>query len=363
MIHFKLGIGVAKEFTVTGGLMNSFAFKQKKKMSQKTMIKLASLAIGLAGFGYGVKEWKGHIVERAFYVLKDTVKLNSASNEFRMAVICHKLQKQNCKEMALAKAFKKSPENPTFIGEYAIALTESGKHEQALLAYQKYFSLTDGTPRHMAKYAESLGQKEYYTDAKEWFYKAIKLQPENLEIAESMMSMLTQSHQYGEALSIVGHFNIAIPKTQKVWHKLTLKIKSEYKEYQEKYSIKEMTISKLGNYFFAPAIMNGALETQLFIVNPESVYTTVDAQYIKNNNIPHQSKGEITITANSGQQLTGTRIIIPEVMFGAWTLKNVEAIACDNCAFLAGKTVLNRLSLQTSQVNNTPVSLLSMKEK
>jgi tetratricopeptide (TPR) repeat protein len=332
-------------------------------MSQKTMLQLAALTVGVLGFSYGVKEWKGHVVERAFYVAKSTVKLNTASNEFSMAVICHKLQKQDCKEMSLARAYKKSPENAAIVGEYAIALTESAKHDQAILTYQKFFSLTDGQPRHMAKYGESLGAREFYTDAKEWYYKAIKAQPENLELAESMMSMLSGSHQYGEALSIIGHFNMTIPKTQKIWHNLALKIKAEFKSYQEKYAIKEMTISKLGNYFFAPAVMNGSLETQLFMVNPDSVYTTVDAQYLKNNNIPHESKGQITVTANSGQQLTGTRVIIPSVMFGAWTLTNVEAIACDNCAFLAGKSVLNRLNIQASQVNNTQVNLLSMKEK
>ncbi len=336
---------------------------KKKGFSQKAKLQLAAFAIGVSAFGYGVKEWKGHVMERAFYVMKSTVKLNTPGNEFRMAVICHKLQKQNCKEMALAQAFKKSSENPQYVGEYAIALTESQKHDQAILMYQKYFSLSEGTPRHMAKYGESLGKKEFYTDAKEWFYKAIKAQPDNLEYAESLMSMLTSSHQYGEALSVIGHFNLVIPKTQKVWHNLALKIKAEFKEYQEKYAIKEMTISKIGNYFFAPAILNGALETQLFIVNPESVYTTVDAQYLKNNNIPHQAKGAITVTANTGAQISGTRVIIPQVMFGAWTLTNVEAIACDNCAFLAGKNVLNRLTVQTSQVNNTQVSLLSMKEK
>ncbi len=334
-----------------------------KKKSSKTVRNYSALALGILGFSYGVAQWKGHVMGRAFYVAKSSVKLNSATDEFRMAVICHKLQKQDCKEMSLANAYKKSPENPKIVGEYAVALTESGKHDQAILTYQKFFSLTEGSPRHMVKYAESLGQKEFYTDAKEWYYKAIKAQPENLEFAESMMSMLTFSHQYGEALSIIGHFNLVIPKTQKIWHNLALKIKAEFKSYQEKYAIKEMTISKLGNYFFAPAVMNGSLETQLFIVNPESVYTTVDAQYLKNNNIPHTSKGEITVTANNGQQLTGTRVIIPEIMFGAWSLKNVEAIACDNCAFLAGKTVLNKLSVQNTQVNNTQVSLLSMKEK
>lgn len=321
------------------------------------------LAFGVLGFTYGAKEWNGFMVERAVYVMKGTVKLNSSNDEFRMAVICHKLGKQECKEMALARAFHLDPQNAQLNGEYAIALTDAGKHDQAILAFQKFFAKDAGTYRHKYKFAESLGQKEFYSDAKEYYYKAILENPEKLEIAESMMNMLTRSHQYGEALSIVGHFNMALPQTQKIWHGLTVALKTEYKQYQEKYAIKEMTVSKLGNYFFAPGILNGAMDTQLFIVNPEAVYTTVDATYLKSNGIPHESKGEITVQSSNGTSLTGTRVIIPSMMFGAWTLKNVEAIACENCAFMAGKSVLGQLVVQTTQVGDTRVNLLSMKEK
>jgi hypothetical protein len=177
------------------------------------------------------------------------------------------------------------------------------------------------------------------------------------------MNMLAHAHQYGEAMSIIGHFNMVIPKTQKIWHNLTIDLKKEFKAYQEKYAIKEMTVSKLGNYFFAPGILGGAMDTQLFIVNPEAVYTTVDMNYLKANGIPFESKGQITVQPTNGSELKGTRIILPSLMFGAWQLKNVEAIACDNCAFMAGKSVLSQLSLQTTQVTNTRVNILSMREK
>jgi len=350
-----------KRFGFSSNKKSSFA--PKKKISSKSLLNLGILALGVFGFGYGAKTWGSFMVNRAVYIVKGSVKLNSSSDEFRMAVICHKLGKQDCKEVALARAYKLDPQNVELNGEYAISLTESGKHDPAILAYQKFFSQSPGTWRHKMNFAISLGEKEYYTDSKEYFYKAIVESPDNLEIPEAMMKMLSKAHMYGEAMSVIGHFNMTIPQTQKLWHELSIRMKTEFKEYQEKYAIKEMTISKIGNYFFAPGIIGGALETQLFIVNPEAVYTTVDMAYLKSNGIAFESKGEITVQPTNGAELTGTRIIIPTLMFGAWTLKNVEAVACDNCAFMAGKGILGQLNVQTSQINDTRVNLLSMKEK
>lgn len=338
----------------------SFHF-QKKSFSSKNLAKFSAIALSVLSIGYGAVEWKGFLPERAIYNTKSAFNLNSSADEFRMAVVCHKLNKQNCKENSLALAFQKNSKNATVTGEYAITLTESGKHDQAILAFQKYFTQEDGTPRHHYHYAKSLGEKEYFNDAKEWYYKAIKANPNDLEVAESMMSMLTKSFNYGEALSIIGHFNMTIPQTQKTWHKLAIDIKNEFKDYQQKYSVKNMTVSKLGSYFFAPAIIGGAMDIQLFIVNPES-RTTIDMAYLKSNGIPFENKGAIEVTA-SGQTINGTKVVIPAMIFGAFSLKNIEAVACDNCAFVAGKSILNQLSVETSQINNTQVTLLSLREK
>ncbi len=340
-----------------------FTSKPKRSFTTKGLLKFSAAVLGVLAIGYGANEWKGFLAERVIYNVKSTVKLNSAGDDFRMAVICYKLKKQTCKETALASAFKKDPKNATINGEYAIALTESNKHDQAILAFQRFFTQEDGTWRHQMHFAKSLGEKEYFNDAKEWYYKAIKANPSNLEIAESMMSMLTKSHNYGEALSIIGHFNMTLPQTQKTWHNLAINIKNQFKDYQEKYAIKNMTVSKLGNYFFAPAIVGGAMDIQLFIVNPESIYTTVDLAYLKANGIPFEDKGKMDVTANSGQSVHGTKVIIPAMIFGAFSLKNIEAIACDNCAFVAGKSILSKLSIETSQVQNAQVNILSMSEK
>lgn len=335
----------------------------KRSFSTKGLLKFSASVLGALAIGYGAVEWKGFLAERVVYNIKSTIRMNSSMDEFRMALICFKLKKQDCKEASLALAYKKDAKNVLINGEYAIALTESGKHDQAILAFQRFFSQEDGNWRHQFHYAKSLGEKEYFNDAKEWYYKAIKANPSNLEIAESMMTMLKKSFNFGEALSIIGHFNMVLPQTQKTWHKLAIDLKNEFKAYQQKYAVKNMTVSKLGNYFFAPVIVGGAMDIQLFIVNPESVYTTVDLAYLKSNGIPFEDKGAISVTASSGQTVSGTRVIIPAMIFGAFSLSNIEAIACDNCAFVAGKSILGKLSVETSQITNAQVNILSMSEK
>lgn len=342
---------------------SQFETAHKKSISTKGFLKFSAMALSALALTYGVVEWKGFFAERAVYSIKSSVRLNSAQDEYRMALICHKLQKQNCKEISLHNAFKKDAKNTLFNGEYAITLTESGKHDQAILAYQRFFSQEDGNWRHEYNYAKSLGEKEYYNDAKEWYYKAIRSNPNNLEIAESMMSMLTKSFNFGEALSIIGHFNMNMPQTQKTWHKLSIDIKNQFKEYQQKYNVKNMTVSKLGSYFFAPAIVGGAMDIQLFIVNPESIYTTVDLTYLKNNGIPYEDNGAISVSASGGQTISGTKVVLPALIFGAFSLNAVEAVACDNCAFVAGKSILDKLNIKTAVITNTNVNILSMSEK
>lgn len=334
-----------------------------KAVSKKGLLKLSASVLSALAIGYGAVEWKGFLMDRVVYNVKSAIRMNSSMDEFRMAVTCHKLSKQSCKVTSLANAYNKDPKNITINGEYAISLTESGKHDAAILAFQRFFSQDNGNWRHQYSFAKSLGEKEFFNDAKEWYYKAVKANPSNLEIAESMMTMLTKSFNYGEALSIIGHFNMTIPQTQKTWHKLSIDIKNQFKDYQQKYAVKNMTVSKLGSHFFAPAIVGGAMDIQLFIVNPESTYTTVDLAYLKNNGIPFEDKGKIEVTASGGQAVNGTKVIIPAMIFGAFSLKNIEAVACENCAFVAGKSILGKLSVETAQVQNTQVYVLSMSEK
>jgi tetratricopeptide (TPR) repeat protein len=333
----------------------------KKNKSKGSFVKMGLFLGAVAASGYGFHEWGSHLVQRVSYNVKSSVKLNTAQDEFSMAVTCHKLNKLGCKFSALSNAYNKDSKNPIIVGEYGIALTEANQHDKAILVFNKLQSITDLSLRHKASFAKSLGEKEYYNDSKEWYYKAMREQPDNLKVAEGMIEMLRKSNQFPEALSIIGNYNLSVPRTQKVWERLSMDVKNDFKAFQAKYALKEITVSKIGNHFFAPGVFANAMDMQLFIVNEDS-YTTVDIDYLNNMGIQFINKGETKITAG-GSEIEAIKIIIPEMTFGAWQLKNVEAMACKNCAFVAGKSIMSKLSMEKSLVANTTIDLLSMKEK
>lgn len=329
----------------------------------KKFVSVASLALAVGGFGYGVHKWKNHFMERGFYVIKSSIKQNTLRDDYRMAIICTKLKDLRCRYKTLSSAYKKAPQNDTIVGEYAIMLSDAKKHEQAVLTFQKYFSVADGSRRHFLAFARSLEAREYIPDAKTYYYKALKMSPQDFSLAEEFIGMLRKHNEFGEALSIIGHYNLTQPKTRKYWARLGKDVKAEFQTYQNKYQIEQMTVSKMGSYFFAPATIEGSMDTNLFIVKPDSDYTTLDIDYLAKSGIPFVSKGEVTVNATNGTELSGTKIIIPSISFGGFQLKNVEAVACSNCAFVAGKSILGQLSLAPSKANKNTVGLLSISKK
>ena len=50
--------------------------------------------------------------------------------------------------------------------------------------------------------------------------------------------------------------------------------------------------------------------------------------------------------ATNGQYLKGTEVVLSGLTVGPFELKNVKAIACENCAFLLGKDIMKRLNFQ-----------------
>ena len=82
-----------------------------KKSSVKNLLSGSAVVLGIAGSIYGYQQWGNHSIARALYNVKSTIKLNSVSDNARMAFICFKLDKLSCRYQALAKAYKQAPQN------------------------------------------------------------------------------------------------------------------------------------------------------------------------------------------------------------------------------------------------------------
>ena len=86
----------------------------------------------------------------------------------------------------------------------------------------------------------------------------------------------------------------------------------------------------------------------------------MDLQQIKDFGVQYKDLGQKEVMATNGRYLKGTEIVLSELNVGPFKLKNVKAIACDNCAFLLGKNVMKRLNFKAQ--DNKGIKYITLKQ-
>ncbi len=320
-----------------------------------------TLAVLTAGFMiFDGQKWGKHYPERLYYKTKASLKMTNAHDESRMASVCLKLENKQCAAESFTKALAKSPKNYELAGSLGIVLSEMGQHDRAVLTFQNYFSHSDGKDEHKRAFARSLSDQGYITDSTEWSYKALQENPQNFDAARELVEHLAKNELHTEALSVIGHYNTLFPKTIKGWNKLSTSVKDQYNAYTSKYSIKEIKISGLNKFLHAPVQFTGSNETQLFLVDPDSEFLTVDALKLQELGLKYKTIGEKELMATNGRSIKGNEIIIDELMVGPFKLQNVKAVSCEGCAFLLGKDVMKALNFKSE--DNKGVRYITLKQ-
>lgn len=339
---------------------NKSHFEPPKRKFHIKKILLVVAIIGLIQAGRDIQEWGKHYPERLWYNTISALKMTSAKDEARMATVCKKMQKHNCAAESYTKALAKSPRSYNLAGALGIELTQIGQYDRAILTFQNYFSHSDGEDIHKQHFAKALSEKGYIEDATEWYYKSLQQNSKNFLAAQALIQHLAKNELYTEALSVIGHYNTLYPKTRKKWAKLSSQLISTFNAYTDQYDIREMKISGINKYLHAPVRLASSQETLLFMVDPESEFLTVDRLKLEAHGIQYKNLGQKEVLATNGRYLKGTEVILPELKVGPFKLKNVKAIACDNCAFLLGKNVLKRLHF--TRKKNKGINYITLKQ-
>lgn len=333
--------------------------KQGRKLPLKKLF-LSLTFLGVAYMAYDGQTWGKHYPERLWYNALSTLKQTTAKDEARMGNVCKDLRDHKCAATAYRKAFAKAPKAYELAGALGVELSQMGESDSAILTFQNFFSHQDGNEEHMRYYARALSDKEYIDDATEWYYKSLQNNPKSFATAKELIQHLTKNEHHTEALSVIGHYNTLFPETRKEWAELSQKTKDNFLAYTQKYDIQEMKIAGLNKYLHAPVRFSNSNETQLFLVDPESEFLSMDLIQLKELGVAYEDLGVKEVLATNGRSIKGNQIILPELSVGPFLLKNVKAIACDNCAFLLGKDVMQSLNFKSQ--DNKGVRYITLKQ-
>ncbi len=332
----------------------------KRNLHIKKIVGVVMIA-GIVFLGMEAKEWGKHFPERAYYKTKSFLKMTTAKDEARMAFVCKQADNHMCAAKAYTKALAKAPKAFNIAGALGVELVKVGEADRAILTFQNFFTHEDGKSVHKQFYAKALSEKDYVDDATEWFYKALQQDAKNFEAAEDLITHLVKSENYVEALSVIGHYNTVFPKqTMRQWAKLRNEVTEAYDKYTNTYEIKEMKIAGINKFLHAPVRFSPQGETQLFLVDPESEFLTIDKKQLGQMGIEYKDLGEKEVMATNGRYLKGNEVVLSELNVGTFNLKNVKAIACDNCAFLLGKDVMKRLNSKNQ--DNKGIKYITLKQ-
>ena len=333
---------------------------EKKSRFEKIIL---ALSLILASYMvYSAQTWGKFYPERLWYKTLSTLKINSAKDEARMAFICKMLEKHHCAAQSYTMALNKSPKSYNLAGALGIELSIIGEYDQAILTFQSYFSHSRGNHEHKHYYAKALSAQDSINEATEWYYKSLQQKPESLETAKELILHLVKNELYTEALSIIGYYNKFFPKTRKAWHLLSMEVKQKYTKYSSQYKINEMKIMGLNKYLYAPVAFSGTSETFLFMVDPESGFFTIDLKILQNHKIAYKKLGNKEVVADNGRSTKGMHILLPELKVGPFLLRNVKALACENCALLLGKDIMKRLNPKTQEAGIQGIRYITLKQ-
>lgn len=321
------------------------------------------MTLTIAGLGFLAFEgqkWGKYFPERAYYKTLSALKMTSAKDEARMAYVCKTLDKHHCAAHSYTKALAKSPKSYDLAGALGVELTKVKEYDRAILTFQNFFSHKDGDDVHKQHFARALSEKEYIDDATEWYYKSLQANAKNFDSAKELIAHLVKNELHVEALSVIGHYNTVFPKTKKTWASLSEEVKKAYKAYNDQYSLSEIKIAGINKYLHAPVRFANSNDTQLFLVDPKSDYLTVDLNFLELHGIPYKDLGQKQVMSTYGRYLKGTQIILPELNVGPFQLRNVKAMACENCAFMLGKTVMKKLNFKEQE--NKGIKYITLKQ-
>jgi len=327
--------------------------KRKKKIRKR--IEAVFLGLSLLGAYFFYYEWRhwgrffsNHIVLQA----KIITGLTSEEDWAELGIICNTTHHFSCSEKAFLNLLKYKPEDVTALANLAIAQTELGEQQSALLNFEKIFNKGEGSAEAMGYYGLNLERLGRDREAEKWFYRALSQEPDFIDITDHLIDLLVKREAFTEALSVIGNISSIVPASKLYYQSRALTINDLSMKNEKQTSVKSVRIASLKSQHFIPIQFSGTKTPSFFIADSGATYLTVNPKFIADQNITDfTSISRIKLIFAGGQEVEGTLLLVKHIRIGPWQLENIQTAICDDCLLLAGKSVLRLFQTSTKEEN------------
>ncbi len=275
--------------------------------------------------------------------------------EFREgAMRCMKVRDLECAEINWAEYVRQRPIDGHGIANLAIVLNWRDKHEQAVVQFRKAVDGGEGTYDLFAWYADSLAKLGRIDDAIAWYYRALSVYPELVDVRGSLAKLLVKRQRPHEALALLQAYDADAAAHGRPAHFTGQRISIENlvlgSSEVDSGAPRPLRLTAMGGHFFVPVSFGNARPTP-FVVDTGASRTTMSRAMLMASKAEYRvTEPQMTMLIADGRRLQAQGVMLARLHVGPFELKNVPAVICDGCASLLGQATLSQFDMQSSRV-------------
>ncbi|MCC7403677.1 MAG: tetratricopeptide repeat protein [Bdellovibrionales bacterium] len=306
---------------------------------------LATLLGFVTFMGIQLALWQRFSVDVTWIFLKRVTWQADVNDWLDMGAICNSLGKFSCSVNAFSQVLYRQPRNRTALANLAIAHSQLSDWKQAQKYFEAYFSLGGEAFDTMFWYARTLVHLNDRQRGLEWYYKALILKPDLLEVSSELVDQLMAMEFFEEALAFVGHISAGKPERDVFWGQKVVSLNSFMQEHEAgraEGSLAEFRVPSLtGSDYYLPVWTEERGNVQFALVDGE-----VDESIFPRYAVDIRLIEKVMETEKLKTDDEVKEVEIPRLRIGPWWFSNVKVTLCENCQLRLGRDLLDELNME-----------------
>jgi clan AA aspartic protease (TIGR02281 family) len=258
---------------------------------------------------------------------------------------------------------ERTPGDAKLQANLAFALTQQGKHEEALPMYQALVAGGEGTYDLFAYYAKSLDGAGRVDDAIAWNYRALAIVPQLVDVRGDLAKLLVKHGRAFEALSLLASFDgqLEAQGRNAYFEGQRIAIASQLPPPTAADAAKPFKAVNIEGHYYTVAVGKDG-ETMPMLIDTGASHTvaSADALELIGVTVPADAPWIAMQTAD-GREITGREFTLPTLQIGPHLLNDVKIVSCGKCASLLGQSTLERFDLMTGKVEGLDVLTMTLR--
>lgn len=323
----------------------------QKRAKRAALIRKVAGRVALAGsilmsgfllFEY--QRWDVHLGSFVVVNLKDMAGLAKPVDWQEMGLVCKKLEHFDCMEKWFGKILKRDATNDYARSQIGHAQVKLGKNESAIANFEKLVVRAETNHRIMADFAEAKAAMGDLEEAKLWYYRALRLRPQALYVADDLIDLLVKNQAYTEALGVIGNIQSQVDGADRYFAGRVAALGDLIeREIGPPEKTETIRLASYNSVHYIPVRFDGMKEPAMFLVDSGASVLTLSSKFVREHGLDNFLFSRNANLQMADGSLRKARLVtFKSISIGPWKLENVDAAICDTCSLLAGKSVLRK---------------------